>query len=215
MFIVACLFIIFNLCIKAKIILMSATIDSSLFGNYFSQRLTQNIRLADGQTMRCAPAPIIKIETSTYSVQEFYWDDLTNPTTNSAVGLYLEETYRQKYDRTKSRHGFVDADSLLEYKKNFNYPNRYSDTFKRTSCDVNYAISHLTNQMCSMRFNLEEPVFSNEAMLMTIALLKYFDQIDNDTLKSSKDYVENDLDESDAEDGKTNEALIFFLIILN
>ena len=56
----------YPLSIHLQIILMSATIDSKLFANYFS--------LPIGDTLH--PAPVLEVKGKTYRVTEFYADDL-------------------------------------------------------------------------------------------------------------------------------------------
>jgi HrpA-like RNA helicase len=94
---------------------MSATIDASLFSNYFSQKLSVDIRMANGEKIRNTPTPIIQVESCAYKVQEFYWEDLTEP--NSIVAQTLDEYYRHKYAQQKNLNGYVELDSLLDFKK--------------------------------------------------------------------------------------------------
>lgn len=84
--------------LKAKIVLMSATIDTSLFQNYFTQSTTRNIRDPPALYKNLS-APLIKISHQQFKVQEFYWDDLTSA--NSFLSPILLNSYKSKLEQFK------------------------------------------------------------------------------------------------------------------
>ena len=75
-----------NLCVRVitmcstamfEVILMSATIDSQLFANYFS------VAVGD----KLSPSPILSVQGRTYKVSEFYLDHLIELADVSIVSL--------------------------------------------------------------------------------------------------------------------------------
>lgn len=64
--------------LNAKIVLMSATLNITIFSEYFATRLKNNlsVKYADGRIGELIPAPYIEIKSKMYDINEFYWNQL-------------------------------------------------------------------------------------------------------------------------------------------
>lgn len=65
--------------LDAKIVLMSATLNISVFTEYFAMRLKNNlsVKYVDGRVGELIYAPYIEIKSKMYDINELYWDQLT------------------------------------------------------------------------------------------------------------------------------------------
>ena len=65
--------------LNAKIVLMSATLNITVFTEYFATRLKNNlsVKYADGRIGELIYAPYIEIKSKMYEINEFYWNQLT------------------------------------------------------------------------------------------------------------------------------------------
>jgi HrpA-like RNA helicase len=102
---------------NVKVVLMSATIDTRLFAEFFAQQL--NSAVINLTPLSIVPAPVLEIECSTYRVQEFYWDDLTAGD-QSPVASYLDHVFVRRYQELYRTHGYVEFEQLLGRQKPFN-----------------------------------------------------------------------------------------------
>lgn len=104
--------------LHAKIVLMSATIDTKLFSEYFAVRLAKAVELDDGaQNLLAYPAPVIAIEKCMFKVQEFYWEDLTDP--DSFLAGFMREMFLKRYQDLYEKNGFVEFEQLLGRQKSY------------------------------------------------------------------------------------------------
>lgn len=200
---------------KVKVVLMSATFDTSLFRQYFAEPLDMSMLVA-GDVVDHIPAPLIQIESCAYNVQEFYWDQLTDFRGSSPVTKYLQELYLTRYQSIYASIGYVEFDNLIGRQKSssrradeFVYSSQYRD---RIRADERAAFDFMAAQMRSVKFDFDEPDICGESMLMVACLLRYFDELDIKAVKESPDFydVDNELLETsdDEEVGNGNKPSI-------
>jgi len=172
--------------LRAKVILMSATIDSDMFAKYFSP----NLSIGLNSTLNTKGAPILKIENNPYNVQDFYWEDLVE--NNSFIAQILASSFYSNMSTLKPNEQSI-------YNLN-NYYKRKGDRDSTTNT-YNSLSNRFTNfkefrqRIKEVEFIQEEPVMHDETMLMALNLLKYFDEIEIKAIKEAQKAEEDDENE--------------------
>ena len=190
--------------LNSRIILMSATIDCDLFAKYYSPRI-QAIGLP-------SVTPIINIKSNTYNVQLFYWEDLVN--SNSFLNNTLSRSYGEKAANLNKPGSFLDKNDYSVFQRSYGYnfkpPNgNQRDLGIKEGETSSSMVKKMKLYMQNFGFSIDEPVMSEEAMMMAINLLKYFDEDEISKIKNSSDYEdESELDtiNSDAESVRSKPA---------
>jgi HrpA-like RNA helicase len=173
--------------LRAKVILMSATINADLFRNYFTVGTEANIELEARLT--ASRTPLFSIEASTYKVQEFYWDDLTAP--SSFMSSIVRTSYKSKLAQYKKAK--YDSNAIFERNRGFNFRSfnfnqKILDQRLRSLVEESpdqVALDAFTREMRQLEFRREEPVMQDAVMLMVVSLLKYFDEQDVRLVKAT------------------------------
>lgn len=191
---------------KVKIVLMSATFDTSLFRRYFAEPLDMSM-IVGGELVDHIPAPLIQIECCPFRVQEFYWNDLTN-FESSPITKIMKDLYLTRYQTLYGMYGFVEFDHLINRQKSstrlrgdeFVYSNQYRD---RVRSDTKAATDFMISQMRGVKFEADEPDIRGETMLMVVCLLKYFDQLDAKAVMDSPDFYDEETAAQTSDDEET------------
>lgn len=185
--------------LKAKVVLMSATMESDLFAKYFAKTIgfPESVKIISHDKTNKRLVPILDIKSTTYNVQEFYWDNLV--ANNSFMTSIINRSFKSKFDQLKmSASGFkTNQQSYSSRSSQIDYNNNaYSNL--DLSNEFN-AIRTLRSQMQSLEFSAEEADIREETILMCINLLRYFDELEIKLITSSKEYMRK-FDEEDNED---------------
>lgn len=102
---------------KSKVVLMSATINTKMFGEYFAEHITTEPYYDnEGNPLESLPAPVITIRSSVYNIQEFYWDELANMS-SSPIAPFIDQIFLKRYQELYANFGFVEFDQLLGRRK--------------------------------------------------------------------------------------------------
>lgn len=197
---------------KLKVVLMSATFDTSMFREYFAEPLETSMLVmsnssavnsyAASELVSQMPAPLVHVDSSTYRVHDVYWDQLVEFRT-SCIKDYMEELFLKRYQSLYASYGFVDMDQLLNRTRlgairehnQFVYSSQHRD---RVRSDKRAAYELMTSHMRQVKFDSHEPDMKGEAMLMVICLLRYFDDLDIKAVKESPDYYKDEDDDNDS-----------------
>lgn len=185
--------------LKAKIVLMSATIDPNSFVDYFTPPMSSMMK---GQRMK---PPVQEIQARTYKVSKFYWQDLVD--TNGFLNKTLTRCYNEKVERIRQTNGYNEE---TFYTRGMSYSRsvgkRASEKYMGYEADKNgiYSYRTFTNRLQNLEFKADEPVMSEETMIMVINLLKYFDDQDICEIKKRPDYVEMNDNFDEEEDGNSS-----------
>lgn len=82
---------------------------------------------------------------------------------------------------------------------------------ERIRNDNRFAFEYLTGRLRSLKFDLEDPTMSSEAMLMVICLLMYFDELDINAIKESPDYYEEETEDTETDNEKATKVVPLFV----
>ena len=78
---------------------------------------------------------------------------------------------------------------------------------ERIRNDNRFAFEYLTGRLRSLKFDLEDPTMSSEAMLMVICLLMYFDELDINAIKESPDYYEEETEDTETDNERATKVV--------
>jgi HrpA-like RNA helicase len=197
--------------LDSKIILMSATIDSNLFAEYFPQNDDQffspaNVSLLDGMNkIKITPSPIIKLEHQPFDVVNYYWEDLVGP--SKILGSILDRNIKTVARNLKNNNIKISASnsSLNANKRDENFYQYYhNDIVKTKNRQVNRynlpseSTAHpndselinyekkLKNELMNVDFDISDPYMSDHAVEVVLNLLRYFDEEDYRQIRSNE-----------------------------
>jgi HrpA-like RNA helicase len=166
--------------LTAKVVLMSATIETNKFREYFGTTSTPRSDLRFRMHKSALfPAPKISINSRCFQVEEFYWDDLTSA--KSHLSSMLASVYKErveKYRRASDINRRLKADRNGGYDyRSFRFDQRILDSDQQLTkhggiIDEISVQRELRLKMQNLNFDVDEPSMLDEAMLMVITLLR-------------------------------------------
>lgn len=180
--------------LKAKVILMSATIDTDKFREYFASVATTTMIHTATTSPQVTLVPRVVVPALCYEIQEFYWEDLVRP--NSFLQNMIQQVYKDKCTRLVKQSNLApNGNRLREFNERVLELNniRHSQIFDK---DLDAHVKRLQEKLTQISMDPEEPKMLDQTMLMCIILLKYFDYIETKSIRESADYHPSD-EESD------------------
>jgi HrpA-like RNA helicase len=170
-----------------RVIMMSATMECKLFRNYFPSSSLSTGFIRAPLASRSDSTPRIEIKQTTFKVQEFYWEDLLQQNTSFlSAKLCEQECKRVQEKASKCRH--FGTSNFQQHLTRSSYVRAISSsqtTLQSNETTDSPYVNQLKQHLMSLEFNMDEPDMYEETIIMTINLLRYFDECEVAKVKAA------------------------------